>query len=489
MTTSMIAKPIIPQTSIRFVGEKTVNVPPSAGDTVAVMFLHDWGPLGAELNKPSILAQFSEFTDVYGDSDTDARTAVAQAFVGQGTPGAGGAGGVMPYRMGASAARATHVITNTTPATAITVTAKWTGTRGNRYSYVIDVDPVNGSNQRFRLKFDGAVIETYTYLATTPSVLVAAINSRNEGNITATLQIDGVALTVTSGTSLAGGLDGNALAMSDYTTAVTALEFQPFTKLVGANLTDGATQAALLAWVQGQSDANRPIIFVAGGLPGESLTTAAARSTALADPHVVNFGIGTYHDDLLNKDLSTGQLAARIAGVLCARGEGSALTGAELGGLHVVGTTGPDTPTAQAAIQQGVTCLIRTDSPDADVRIAKGVTTFTSTSDANRPLNIFSEPRFIVIMDNFVRAMRLWGDQNVVGSKPVNQDTRDGVTAQGAKLIGELLRRGLILTVAGGATEDPFFSCPVTTDDTVPFNFGWQFAQTANYLLGQGSVK
>lgn len=486
---AMLVKPIIPQSRVGFTGEVVPQIAASLGATVAVPLSHDWGPLASELTKPEVLAQFAEWTDRYGDSDTEGRTAVAGAFAGQNLRGAGGAGGVIPMRMGTGAVRASVQLANTGAANAVRIDAKWTGVRGNDLSLVIDADPADAANRdRLRVRYKGAVIETYAYAKADLASLVDAINARDTGNITAALELDGVALALTAGTALAGGTNGTVDAAA-HLAVLDALEFQPFTILAPANLTDASIQASYLSWVQSQDAANLPVVLVVGGLAGETVDTAIARSTALADPHVVNFGVGTYHDDLLDKDLSTAQLAPRIAGVLAAKGEDKALTAAEIGGLHVVGATGITMVDAELAVQLGVTVLIRTDSDEADLRVAKGVTTFTDDADPLRPLAVFSEPRFIRIMDLFARRMRRWGNQNVIGNVPVNNDTRDAVRAEGSRLIDDLLRRGLLLTKAQGASEDPFIRTPVTVDDTVPYEFGWQFAYTANFLLGDGKVR
>lgn len=487
-----MVKPIIPQTKTRFVGETLPRVLPSIGETVAVLVTHDWGPLGSELNAPEVMAGFDEWVERYGDSDTEGRTAVAEAFVGHGIAGLGGAGGVIPYRMGTNARRSLLTIRNTagSPEDALTITALWTGTRGDRISVVIDADPADATNrQRLRVRYNGAVVETYTYARTDVAALGAAINARAGGYVTARVLRTGTALATTAGTPLAGGANGDALVSQDYLSALDGLEYRPFTLLAAANLTDSTIQAAILAWIQVQEEENRPIVWVVGGRADETLDNAITRTNALADPHVVNFGVGLYHDDLLDKDLSTAQLAPRIAGILAARGRGQALTGAELGGLHIVGTSGVTTDDAKVAVQRGVTVAIRTESPDADLRIAKGLTTFTSEIDGDRPREIFEEPRFVRIMDLFVRDMRIWGDRRMLGNVPVNDDSRDAVRQQANILIDELLSEGLILTVAQGGSIDPFVTTPVTTDDTLPFQFGWHFARTANYILGEGKVR
>lgn len=485
----MVAKPIVPQTRIKFIGESRPRVKASAGETVALPIIHDWGPMGAEQAKPVAYQEFAEWTETFGDSDTEGRTAVVEAFAGQNTTEGGGAGAVIPYRMGVNAAKATITVQNTTPANAMVLTAKYRGTRGNDYSFTLDADPADAARDRFRLRYKGAVVATFTYTKTNVAALVSAINNRINVDLTATLVLSGVALTPTANTSLAGGTNGNAITSSDYLLALDGLEFGPFGLLAPYNLTDQPTMVAIMSWIRTQEDNNRPVKLVVGGAAGETVDDAIGRSIALADPHIVNFGVGTYRDDILNKDLSTAQLAPAIAGIMAARGEEAALTGALLGGRHLIGVSGAITAEVEAAVQQGVTVVIRTDDDEADLRVAKGVTTFTSTSDAARPVEIFSEPRFITIMDNFIRSMRRWGDKKIVGSVPVNQDSRDAVRQQAGILIDDLLRRGLILTKAQGAMEDPFVRTPVTTDDTLPFEFGWQFAYTANYLLGEGRVR
>ncbi len=436
------------------------------------------------------IQEFAAWTERYGDSDTEGRTAVALAFAGQNLAGAGGAGAVIPLRMGAGAARASKTLKNTGNVDAITVRAKWTGTRGNDISLQLDADPVDASRDRLRVRFRGAVVETYTYARAGLAALVAAINQRDTGYITAdAVLVDGTALALTAGTALVGGTNGSTPTGGDHISAQDALEFQPFTLLAPANLTDPSIRAAYVSWVQTQEELGRPVVFVEGGAAGETIDDAIARTVATADPHVVNLGVGTYRFDLLARNLSTAQLAPLIAGILAAKGESKSLTGAEIGGLHMVGGTGPTAEDAELAVQRGVVVFIRTDSEDADLRIAKGVTTFTSDVDADRPREIFGEPRFIRIMDLFVRRMRAWGDKKIIGSVPVNDDTRDAVRAFGKGLIGQLQIDGLILSKAQGALDDPFIRTPVTTDDTVPFEFGWQFARTANYLLGDGTVR
>lgn len=499
-----ILKPVIPGTVLRFIGERIPTVPPSAADTVAVPIVSDWGPVGSDAPGESgreggaqTLQSFAEYTAVFGDSDTAGRTAVAGAFAGQNLPGAAGAGAVVVFRMaGTSKAKATLIVKNTTPATAITLTARYYGSRGNKLSIVIDVNPANAAQDRLRLLYNGAVVETFIYTKTDIKGLNTAINAQSQ-YIKATEQVTGVALTATAGTPLAGGDDGATLLTTDHVKALEALEYKPFSIIAPYVLEGTELLAAYKSWIETQEAANRPVMLVVGGKAAETITEAVTRSGELNNPHIVNFGVGTYHDDLLAKDLSTAQLAPRIAGILAARGRKSSLTYARIGGLHPIGETAPPHDAIETAIRSGVTVLMRGTNPEAELQIAKGVTTWTSTTNLAQPVEVFGDPRLVRIMDLYVREMKEWGDSIVIGALPVNSDTRDLVRGQARKMQDELIGDGLILSggeiIAGVEVPKPFVSVelPSSTSmlDTIPYQFGWQFARTANFILGEGRVR
>lgn len=488
-------KPDLPGTSIKIVGETIQTIPPSIADIVAIPFVHDSGPLGVdspgvsgELGGPQLLESFSEFERLYGTSDTAGRRAVLQAFQGVGLDGQGGAGGVLAVRMaGTGVLAASKLITNTTPATALTITSKWKGTAANGISYAIAADPRIAANDMFRLLFNGVEVERYSYLRTDVASLAAAINARPSSYITAVSNITGVALTVTAGTSLTGGNDGAALTSVEWLAALDQLEFKSFSILAPYLLTDPTIRAAVVAWVQGQIAADRPLMLAVGGDNSDTVSTAITRAQGINDPHVVTLGAGIYHDDLLGRDINTAELAPRIAGVLAARGLKSALTFADLAGLHAVSGT-PVTSDLVALKNGGVTAIHLSETGEAELHVVWGVTTFTNKSDIARPYAYFSEPRLVRLNDIFIRQMRLWANSFVIGDLPVNDDTRDAVRTHGRGLIDAMLRAGLL-----DPAPEPFIRTPVSGDpnfrDSVLFEFGWQASFTANFVLGQGRVR
>lgn len=487
MTT--FVKPDLPGTKITFVGDEITTVAPSFAEVVAVPIVHDWGPLGSESEGTRLVTSFAQFEATYGTGDTPGRTAVLGAFQGMGLNGARGAGGVLVHRMATgAAAKATRALSNTTPAVAITLTALHNGDRGEEISVTVTDDPVTAGSDRLQVWFRGAVVESYTYAQTDIAALVTLINARPSRYVTAALGITGVALAAQAAPlALQNGNNGDVVTATEWLAALDALEFQDFGIFAPYNLTDSSIQASVLSWLRSQETEQRPIRAVFGGAAGEVLATAVTRSTALADPHVINIGIGTWHDDLVDADLSTAQLAPRVAGVLAARGQGSALTRAPLAGLTPVGSTGPSIAELVAARDGGVTAFRRVSDPDTEVAISQGVTTFTSRVTAARPYDIFSEPRMVGIMDNYVRRMREWGDKNLVGITNVTDDSRASVRQQGRALSDELEGDGLIepgsAFISVVDPEDPGLA------DAIPYDFGWQFTRTTNYLLGQGRVR
>jgi hypothetical protein len=482
--------PDLPGTNVTFVSEATVRPPANVAATVAIPIVHDWGPL----NEAVLCDSFGEFESQFGDGDTDGRDAVLSAFVGPGIPGEPGAGGVLVYRIGASPVKATLTIPNTagSPVSAFRADALYYGERGNRISLLLEDDPATAGNDRLSVLFDGVVREKFSYLQTDIVSLAAQVNARSQF-ISGTSLATGTALNQASDGSLASGDDGATLTSNEWMDALAALEFEPFSILAPFNLTDSAIQASVMAWLQTQEAAMRPVMAVLGGPTAEdTLAEMLARTDDIRDPHVVSLGTGTLHDDFLDKDIPGSKLAPRVAGALAGRGETRALTNCRFSGLSVVGAPAVATDEMVEAKEDGITVLRRISSEDAELAVAWGVTTFNDDSDPVRALNVFSEPRLVRVIDLFIRRMREWGDTKIVGETLVREETRKAVEDHGRGEISSLLERGLIVT-STDPTEQPYFRTVQTgnpdQDTMIPFEFGWKFTPTTNFLVGVGKVR
>lgn len=482
--------PDLPGTNVTFVSEATVRPPANVAATVAIPIVHDWGPM----NEAVLCESFGDFESQFGDGDTDGRDAVLSAFVGPGIPGEPGAGGVLVYRMGATPVKATLTVPNTagSPVSAFRATAIYYGVRGNRISIRIEDDPVTSGNDRLSVLFDGVVREKYSYLQTDIAALATAVNARSKF-ITATSLATGTALNQAADGPLATGANGATLTSTQWMDALAALEFEPFSILSPFNLSDSSIQASLMAWVQTQEAAMRPVMAVCGGATAEdTLAEMVTRTDGIRDPHLISIGTGTLHDDFLDKDIPGAKFAPRAAGALAGRGETRALTNCRFAGLSIVGAPAIATDELVEAKNEGITALRRVSSEDAELAVAWGVTTFNDDTDPVRELSVFSEPRLVRVIDLFVREMREWGDTKIVGETLVREETRKAVEDHGRGRISSLLERGLIVT-STDPTEQPYFRTVQTgnpdQDTMIPFEFGWKFTPTTNFLVGVGKVR
>lgn len=486
-----IAKPNLPSSIVTWIGEEVLRAAPSFNEVVAIPIVHDWGPLGSDDEGSKLVTSFREFEAIYGNSDTPGRDAVYQAFKGQATPTGLGAGGVIVHRMATgSAAPAEVTINNTTPAAALNLEAVYSGDRGEDISYILDDDPSDGTRDRLRILFKGAEVERYSYPNTDVAQLALLINNRPSAYVRATSLISGVALTPTAGTAFAGGDDGSAIGSTQWLAALDALEFANFGIFAPFNLTDTSIKASIVQWMQQQEAEMRPVRAVFGGAAGEDVAAAIAELTAnptWRDPHLIRFGVGTYHDESLDKDLSTSQLAPRIAGVLAARGRRSALTRALVGDLTVVGSTGPTSLDLIAGRDAGVTMLRRVSHADADLAVSQGVSTFNSRTTEGRPYDLFSEPRIVGVLDQFLREMVEWGDDVVIGDLTVTDDTRNEVRKEVSKKLDALVSDGL--AVPGTTSVDVEPPDDPALEDAIPYEFSFKPTRTANYLIGFGKVR
>jgi len=487
-------KPQLPSTAVDFRGDETLSIAPNGNEVVAVVGPASWGPVNAAPSLAggrSVYLSLSEFERDFGTADTPLRTAVVGAFSGMGLPGQGGAGGVIPIRAATSAAAAaSKTLQNTTPAAALTLTAKYKGVDGNQLSYVVEDDPVIAGKDRLRILFRGIEVERFSYNQTDITGLRDAINNRPSAYVVASAATSGTALAPTTGSAFTGGNDGAVLTATEYLAAQAILEFQDFGIFAPAGLTDVSVKVQLAAWNRQMAEEMRPFRMVFGGAAGEDIDDVIAELSSnptLRDPHIIRFGVGTWHDDSLNKDLGTAELAPRLAGVLAARGLKSSLTRADFATLSPVGNLVPTTQELVQGRDQGITMLRRVSSERTTLAIAQGVSTFTSTTTEGRPFRLWSEPRLVGLFDATIRRIVKWGDDVVIGDLPVNDDTRNLVRKEVGKILAEYEGNGLAEPGTQFIVVDP--PNDPNLDDTIPFEFGFKPTRTANYLIGQGRVR
>lgn len=441
-------RPKLADSYFNFNNIATVPVAPSPGATVAIPFTHDWGPF----KEAKLVGSWAEFQALFGYSDTTpGYLAVKQAFIGEGLPGRGGAGGVLCYRFGGSAAaKATKALQNTTPATALTLSAKYNGTRANALRVTTRDNAANAANTDLVLLDGTTVLETYTFADANITEAAAQINARSAW-VTAVANISGVALALVSAVALTGGNDGSTLTNEDWTKMFDQIALERFAVFAPYDLTTVETVAALKTWLRDQNDnKNKRFMAVIGGLVGESLATANTRSNAQSDPEIISIGVGTYRDASLGAggisiELSTSQLAPRIAGILAAKGEYAALTYARLAGLSII--TGPTDSEIASAYDNGTLVLARDDNSEAPTHIKVGHSTWAEVDAETEPLKpykIYREPKYVRTMHGVQTDLGTYFRTEILGRRPVNDDTRDAVVSEAKRLLDERQKLGVI---------------------------------------------
>lgn len=485
-----LTRPDNPGTYITLVGESAVRPPANVASSMALPIVHDWGPMG-KTEGVQEAEGFANFDSIFGNTATEGRNGVLGAFVGPGVPGEPGAGSIFVYRMASSSAKAANkTLNNTTPGAALALTGYYKGTRGNRISVVTDADPVNTANNRLRIRLDGAVQETYSYVKTDITTLAATINTRSK-LVKAEMKITGVALAAATST-LTEGNDGASLSALEWEEALAALEKEDISIFSAPNLTTTEIIAMVAVWVGTQEENQTPVTAVLGGGATETLAEAITKAEAIRSPHIIRVAGGEFRDEFLDANVTTAQLAPRIAGILAGRGEESSLTFAAVAGLSQIGAVSIATDELAIAASSGLTVFRRASRADTELVIAKGVTTFVEPTNPDKPLELFSDPRIVRVGDGFLRRMKQWGDEKIVGPTRVIETTQAAVRQRGLAEISDLQDRGLILP--GTDTSDqPFFRIVEdpgpSLQDAIVFEFGFKFARTTNFLIGTGKVR
>lgn len=487
-TFSKSSRPVLSGTYFDFDVSAPAVVPPAVGRTVTLGITHNWGPFQV----PTLVNSLGEFVEKFGANASNpdpGYIAVRNAFLGEGVPDFGGAGAVIVYRQGAAAAaKASKSLNNATPAAAVTLTAKYEGTRGNDLRLTTQDHAADATKNELIIIDAGGggsqVLETYVYTDTDIADLVAQINANSDW-VTATQTITGVALAAVTTQALTGGNDGLTLLAGDYTEMLASLEVQRFGVLSFQNLTDSTIIASVKSWAQGQNAAGRRFFTVFGGALDEDINAANTRTATLNDPDIINVGVGSIRDDALldvNGNpivLSTAQSASRVAGILANRGERMSLTFAKLANTTLL--NGASASDLVKAYDGGTLVFSRASDVAATTRIEHGITSFITTSDATRPRSIFSVPRYVFVMHGVQTDLVDWADENIVGKSSVDDDTRASVLAYVNALLAQ---RQKIKAIQPGwsAYVDP--SPPASDDDNfVAFVIAAKFGRSTEQVF------
>lgn len=362
-----------PQRAGVFVNVESVPTPREAvdvGGIVGLVVQADWGPL----ETITTVESEAQAEALFGTGQT-ALFAISQALEGEGVVGRSGAAQVLAYRMAAaSAAKAAITLDNTGAADALTLTAKYEGTRGN--SFRVTVQTNADTVTKDLLLYEGTTLrESYlAYPATDLAALAADINDRST-LITATVVLDGTALANVTTQAFTGGDSGTTILTADHTAAMAAFEATSgFTVFAVDNLTDSTLRGTYRDWTIRLNQEGRTFHTVFGGAASESISTANTRSAALDSPYVVNLWGDLRIDDTT---YSSAQMAPRVAGIIAAAGVQRSVTFARI--ADAVMAAPPSASQVELAVR-GYTVPFWYDG--TVVRLQRARTTHTNVSDS-----------------------------------------------------------------------------------------------------------
>ena len=453
----------------RWITQEQPSLPAAVGSVVAIPFTHDWGPF----ETPVLVNSYQEFMEIYGDTVlTPGHLAVRQAFQGEGVSGARGAGAVLCYRMGGSTAtKASRILQNTSPAPAITLSARYEGSRGNTLRFSVQDYAVEPAKSELIVKLGTVEVERYRYLDTDITDLALQINQKSDW-VTAGAVTSGTALAVVADVAATAGDDGSTLVAGDWTSAMAALEVERFGYLAPFNLTDTAIQTSFKTWTITLNSKGKRFFLVIGGLTDETGTTADLRSVSMNDENILNVGVGSLFDDEyldVNGNptvLSSSQLAPRIAGIMAQRGEAAGATFAILSGTRM--KVGPTEQEIDRAYDNGTIVLGRNMSNQ--VRIERSLTTYSTITNAAKPRSFYSRPRNVRIQHGFEMEMTEWQEGTIIGRFTVHDDTLDALIAEASTRLRNREERRIIRP-GWTVRADPVL-VPDETDDFMALEYG-----------------
>ena len=477
-------RPERPGAYFNFEARPVPRVLPNVGSVVALPFVNDWGPM----DQPVLCESLDEWRSIYGSSmDTPGYKAARQCFQGEGDlpDSRGGAGAVLAFRFGGSSAKkATVSLANTSPAPALRLDARYEGTTGNRLKATVQA-AVAPANDELIIYLDTVEVERYEYTkagATALATLAADLNSRSDW-VTATVLLDGVPLAPVASSPLTTGDNGNTLVAGDWTAVMTALEAARFSIFAPFDLTDTAIVTSVKTWAQNHNKRGKRFFTWLGGLPGETASTAISRAVALNDPNIGAIGIGTYTDEEFG-DLSTAQLAPRIAGIMAAIGESGSMTFARMEGLQI--KVGPSEADIYSSFDAGLLVLSMDEDADAPVRIERALTTYTTKTNNDLPYLIYRSPRYVRIMHGIELELTSWAERNVIGRLPVNEKTREYVVGETRTRMGLREEQGIVQPGWSAVidTDPP----PQPEDEFIAVRIGLTFGRSIEQIFYTVSI-
>ena len=412
--------------------------------TVLVVGRSDWGPT----DSVEEITSEGDAERVYGDGLSITKL-IKQAL-------RGGAAVVKGLRIaGSSAAQASATLNDGVAAAALDITALYDGARANNFTVTVAAHPVSGKT--LELKESGVLLESH-YSSDGENDDFATVINANSDYISAAVNgaADRVVDDVTDA-ALSGGDSGGTVIAGDYTAAQTLAEAETFDVYVQDDDSTVANQDAVAAWADTRRDAGQRFVAVHGGAAAETASTARTRAQAMDSISNVYVSPGFTDADGV---VFTGQeAAARVAGLIAAKGFTKSITFAEIGDGETIERSDTEADIG-LSLEAGV-CLLSADG--TTIRVEKGINTFTSyDSDPDKDKS-FTKIRTIRTLDAVVNGLQS-GFKAYIGNVTNDADGQKSLLGAGQAFLDQLvqgraLKPGAVVQIddANPATADQLF--------------------------------
>lgn len=330
---------------------------------VAAVFSGDWGPL----NAVQTLTPDDSVSLVYGNTASEIIDRTMS----------GGAGKVFSVRIGTGGTKGSATLKDTTatPASAITATLKYEGTR--ELGYIIR-DVLGDPNTReFVITEDGVILEKIKFAVSAGGEVEALIAASAESNYATMAKVGAYAGTgklalVASGT-FAGGANPTVTTES-YSNGFALLETKAWDCAI-VDTNDVAVHAVLSGFVNRMYLLGRMGFAVVGEPSTVAYATRLEHALAYNDYNTIYVGMGYVNNS--NENVEGWEAAALIAGLVASTPSSKSITHTVIIDAKMLIETLTDAQ-YQAAVKSGMIAF--SVSSEDKVRVDDGITTLTNPS-------------------------------------------------------------------------------------------------------------
>ncbi|MDP4098992.1 phage tail sheath family protein [Paenibacillus sp. P96] len=463
-------KPVLPGLYMNFQAAAASAIQGGSRGTVVVPVKANWGPVRefVEIGSETAIGQ------VFSNGTEDGATAYPILYLAL----LGGPKKLLAYRLADDTAAAASVsLKNAEDAEVLKLTAKYPGSRGNKFAVTVQPSLENSAAKEIRLYEGTKLLKTFTAADHTAAAVAAAVNEDGE-NVWVTAKAMDEAAVPADVTSvlLAGGISGSSkLTNADYIAMQEALEGQDFNVLALDYAADMALLQSFAAWIKRIRDQGKGVVAVFGGSQTDDTAPnaaelAAARSLALNHEGIINVGTGVR---LSGTDYSSAQTAAYVAGLIAGQRLNQSTTYAVTPFEDV--TRRWTRPEQESAIKNGVFILFH---DGRQVKALRGINSLVVPAAGQN--NAWKKIRSIRVMDAINADLQRAAEETYIGKVNNTEEGRLALIGAIKEYLAQLSLSNVIEPSGYDVILDPAYygDSPVVTPEPDQVFLQWNVKLT-----------